>query len=486
MNFKNRIIINWIVLSLVLILSILLYTYNLDFPHWYHADETKKLRFLNSFRNSVLGKHDFHHPLLMIQLGRITNLIYEPFLGTMTSLRLVSVFSGSLILIFSYLISERIRNNKFGWFYILNLCLMPILVIHAHYFKEDMIYTAFSLGSIWAFFKFIDNPNIKNNFILCICLGLTISSQYKGFLLPIIFFLFILIFYKNERKKIVLKNLCFVFFISIILFLVINYPIFFQPKVFLKGVIFQLQHISDGHLIKTRSTDYFFTFHLFKSLMPGMTPLVASFSILSLIYYIRNWFKLLLIEKFFIFYILIFYLIHEISPTKPPPDFMRYMIPIIAPLIFLNCKLVFKILEKNKYLGLILAITLLVGPLIESILLTKNLKHDTRELAADYFIKYKSKIIGEKYTQQFPEVRSLVRKPISEYQNDGIRYLVASSFEYQRFIDTIENHTQQNEVVHEYYQTYINLFKYPYIEIKPRYKSFAFSNPIIRIIDITK
>jgi len=54
---------------------------------------------------------------------------------------------------------------------------------------------------------------------------------------------------------------------------------------------------------------------------------------------------------------------------------------------------------------------------------------------------------------------------------------------YDRFIrgKSLKN---QGEAVYEAYQKYGELFSLPFTEITPPYKSFAFHNPTVRIIDI--
>lgn len=43
----------------------------------------------------------------------------------------------------------------------------------------------------------------------------------------------------------------------------------------------------------------------------------------------------------------------------------------------------------------------------------------------------------------------------------------------------------QSDKVYAMSRGYRELFKHPYTEIKPPYKSYAFSNPTIRIVDIS-
>jgi hypothetical protein len=58
-----------------------------------------------------------------------------------------------------------------------------------------------------------------------------------------------------------------------------------------------------------------------------------------------------------------------------------------------------------------------------------------------------------------------------------------SSFNYERFFIGAEWWGQQPKV-YKTHKKYMQLFSYPYREIIPAYKTFAFSNPVIRIIDI--
>jgi hypothetical protein len=66
-----------------------------------------------------------------------------------------------------------------------------------------------------------------------------------------------------------------------------------------------------------------------------------------------------------------------------------------------------------------------------------------------------------------------------------VKYLVASSFLYERY-EYGAQLSDQKQKVYRRHNAYKELFLHPYIEIKPVYKSFAFSNPTIRIIDISE
>ena len=73
-----------------------------------------------------------------------------------------------------------------------------------------------------------------------------------------------------------------------------------------------------------------------------------------------------------------------------------------------------------------------------------------------------------------------------ELKAAGFRYVVASSLRYDLYYygATLRH---QKESVYEAKRTYDDLFdRFPYHEVNPEYKSFAYSNPVIRILDLDK
>jgi hypothetical protein len=87
-------------------------------------------------------------------------------------------------------------------------------------------------------------------------------------------------------------------------------------------------------------------------------------------------------------------------------------------------------------------------------------------------------------------VASLAELDLIKLQNEKkTRYLLASSFTYDRYFvreKIIKNQSLKKKMkILEYSWKYEFLFSHPFIEIKPAYRTFAFSNPTIRIIDIS-
>src|SRR5262249_54025424 len=73
-----------------------------------------------------------------------------------------------------------------------------------------------------------------------------------------------------------------------------------------------------------------------------------------------------------------------------------------------------------------------------------------------------------------------------ELRSKGRPLLVTSSFAYDRFFRGARM-TGQHPYVYEAAAKYEELFdSFEYVELAPAFKSIAFSNPVIRIVDLTR
>jgi len=476
-----------IILMIIIIISLRLNLYNNDFPFNYHADEPKKIEFIKNY------SQDFSHPILMLQVVRILNLFFRfsenqdiVILG-----RITTACFGTLIVLLSYLISRGLMDKNYSLIIALAAATSPILVIHSHYLKEDIIFTCFSLMSILFLINFISHLTKPFTVLLGLSTGLALSSQYKGVLLvPVYLAVPLIISLKKDSLITFYKKILISLIISLLTFLIINYPILFDPSVFKEGVAYEGGHVLKGHYgLKIFPLPHLFSFHLLNSVIPGMTLLLTLFALYYMVYSLIKWKKTIWQEKILLFYVLLFYFSVELPPLKPFPDFMRYVIPIIPVLLYFaygGVKLIGLYLKSMKagfLVVLLLAATLFI-PLYESIQLVYHLNKDTRALAEKWINKTSQKAKYEKYASTQHDVISLTDLNIREEQNNNVTYLVASSFMYDRFVfgGKLEN---QDKEVYERQKKYEMLFSYPFIEIRPAYKTFAFSNPTIRIIDIS-
>ncbi|MFH2138164.1 MAG: phospholipid carrier-dependent glycosyltransferase [Candidatus Omnitrophota bacterium] len=472
-------------LLLILVFALCFNLFNNNFLLGYHPDEIKKVDFIKTH------KQDFRHPILMLQSVRLLNVFfcYTPDQSVVELGRASTAFYGALAVLFAYLIFRQSIPKRYALFAALTVAMSPSMVIHSHYLKEDIIFTCSALLSLLLFIEFIRYRDLRRALLFGVGLGLAISAQYKGFLLIPFYFVMPIVIEVKEKWR-YYRSIISAFCVSGFTFLLVNYPIVFNFSTFRHGFLLEKNHALQGHAIKISALSQCFGFHFFNSLIPGMTLLIAVLAVSGIVYSIFRWRQIKWIEKVLLFYAGYLYLLHEIVPLKPFPDFIRYMIPIIPVMDFFAVKIILVI---NNYL-IRTRLRVLVYPLLlltlgipfhDSLQLVNNLNKDTR-MQAEKWIKERNKnALYEEYASIHKDMFSLVEADIPLVRKNGVDCLVVSSFVYDRYIFG-SSLKDQYENVYEAAKTYRELFKLPYEEISPAYKSFAFSNPTIRIINISE
>ncbi len=483
MNLKGR-FPEWLVLSGILFLSLFLNIWNNNFPPGFHPDEFIKLKFISHF------KPDFHHPILMIQAARLVNKflqLTDPkailFLG-----RTLSGVWGMIMVLFTYLLAREILSRKWALLTALAVAVSPILVIHAHYLKEDIIFLCFSMFCLYRFIKYLHVQNWHNTLWFGLAMGLMFSAQYKG-LLFILLYLLAPLLKAIENKKRYYMNFACAFFLAVVIFLCVNYAIFSDWKFTTGGMEYQWQYIvKGGHTLKITPLESYFTFYFIHSLGPGMTWLVLILSCLGIIVVLAKRKKFLWPDRVLVCYVALYYFTVEVVSAKAFPDHMRYIIPVVPVLIYFSCRFLEFLDEYFKsgmarLIGVLVTLIFIFVPLYDSVMLDYFLTKDTRLQAQEWIANAKAKVMFESYVYPFEIVGKLTDVDVAQWQAQGFEYLVASSFQYGRYLYG-EHLKNQDKVVYDTAKTYRDLFEFPYREIRPAYKTFAFSNPVIRIIDI--
>jgi len=134
-------------------ISLVFNLYSNDFELGYHADEYKKVKSI------LTNTQEFKHPLLMLQVVRLANRVFD--VDSRTDIvilgRTTTAIFGSLIVSLIYKISKRRLSEAYALGAALLTAVSPGLVIHSHYFKEDIVMTFGIFLSIHFFFEFCDN-----------------------------------------------------------------------------------------------------------------------------------------------------------------------------------------------------------------------------------------------------------------------------------------------------------------------------------------
>ncbi|XXJ17990.1 ArnT family glycosyltransferase [Desulfovibrio caledoniensis] len=480
----------FLVISLF-VFSFALNLYNNGFDYHLHSDEPKKVTFIR------VGSQDFMHPTFMLKLSKVIKKItrIDDEQQIAVAGRTVSAFMGACIVLATFFLALNLLPPAFALLASISVSVSPILVIHAHYLKEDVYCTAPLLFSVLFLIKAIETKKYTYLTLFGLFYGIALSSQYKSALFLVIL-LAVPFVDKNLPKNWYAKRLAGSLAISILTFLIINYNIFIDTANAYKGLAHEIEHIQTGHSIRFHPADYLFLFHFERSLIPGMTIAATALCTLGVFISIYRWNRSILLERVLLLCIFLFYFAHEISPLKPAPDFMRYMIPIVPMLLILGWigivriyRLVYPSAGKPLGYALLLAATsaLCLAPAYQTVNIVANLVDDTR-LAANDFINntgkgyvYETYGLPRFFDKEF--IESAADVDIAKARGNGICLVVASSMEYDRYYYGLRS-KDQNETVYRRHQAYEELFQYPYVEISPKYETFAFSNPTIRIVDI--
>ncbi len=303
--------------------------WNNDFPLGYHDDEPKKVWFIR------VHAQDFHHPLLMLQAARVINA----FLG-LDAGQQVAVLGRSLSAVYatlSVLVLYALLRDLLSWPYrvlaTLAFATSPILVVHAHYLKEDALLTCLCLLSLLCLLRFLEEPDRRRVVLLGLSTGLALSSHYKALLLFLLYAVTIPVIGARPLGRLYTR-LGQVGLLALCVFLVINYPLLFDPDRFMRGIQWDLARIETGHGIRFDPSSHFFSFHLVHSLVPGLTVAMALAALGGLVYVCVGRHRISAPDRIFLMYLALFHVSIELSASKPGPGFMRYVLPEVPILIY--------------------------------------------------------------------------------------------------------------------------------------------------------
>lgn len=486
----------------ILIISLALNLYANDFELGYHADEPKKVNFI------ITNTQDFRHPIFILQVVRFVNKLFEfsspaqiVILG-----RVTTAFWGTAVVFLTYKFSKQKLPERYALGAALLTAVSPGIVVHSHYLKEDIAMTFAILLSFPFFFKFSDEilstmairtqPS-ANEYSLAqhwrqivlwgLSIGLACATKYQAVIIVLVYS-GIPLFIPHLRKRVYLMGLFAALVIAGTTFLFINFPVFLDYETFIAGLKFELKHSLTGHnLIAIYPLEQLFSFHLRFSIIPSLTLFPVVLALSFMLYRLVKWRNTDWPDRFLIVYGIVFYAIVEASPLKPIPGFERYIVPLIPILAYMCMQAIRSIImyapqKVGPTLSLLLIALTIFHPTIVTIKLLYYLDKDTRAQVEEVLADSPTPIVAERYAGISQEIVSLTDLDLLG-EDRQICTLVASSFTYDRYLFAGKLRAQNAEIYARYHQ-YLSLFEYPFVEITPSYKSFAFSNPTIRIINL--
>ena len=231
------------------------------------------------------------------------------------------------------------------------------------------------------------------------------------------------------------------------------------------------------------------------SLYEGVGPFLLILAILGLAMQLSRWRKANFLDRIMITYALFYYTFIEASPLIAWPDTSRYAVPLVLPIAYFAgisidqwaiwlTKRTNWPPRKTLAVAQIATIFVLLPNTITSLRLIASLGRDTRILAENLLKGKSSQLITEPYGTSFGvRVKSLAELDLCHLDR-RIRYLVASGFLYGRYEFAAKINSKYATKAELIWKRYQVIFHIPYKELRPKFRSYAFSNPTIRIIDL--
>lgn len=458
-----------------------LYTTNADFPLGFHSDEPKKVQF------ALSQEHDFHHPLLMVQAMRLARevlAIDTPEAMVVAGRRL----SAAYMLIgvgLSLVLFLRLLGPVWAWAAAAALAVTPLVSVHAHYIKEDAVFFPAVVAALLALIRYAERPE-RGAAMLGVAMGIALAAQYKALLLVALAYALPALGVV-PRSSDYFRGLRRASWIALGIFVLVCYPLLLSATTFGGGFTNQVGHVIGGHYVKIYAIPELFTYHLRESLVPGLTPALLALAAGGVLWATGSWRRLDVAWRIALLYLGAFYLSAELSPSKPPPDFMRYMIPAAPIVVAVAFRLLRELGALQARWAAVLSVVVLVLTLRASLLVVDQLGTDTRFEAAELIAELEAggaRVAIESYA-------GLVRADLfhtdlggpAELRSRGFTHLAVSSFALDRYVEGARR-AYQRPAVYEMARHAQELLALPHTEIRPQHPSFAYSNPTIWLVDL--
>ena len=470
-------------LGAILLLAAALYFTHADFPVELHPDEGTKVGFV------LTGTQDFKHPLLLLQLVRgMRRTVPTDDPQRIAAMgRAVSGAAGLAILVFAHGLFRRSLGRRWALLATLLLAVAPILAVHAHYFKEDVLLTAACVGALLALCRCVEGRR-PATIELGVAIGLACATHYKGVLVVVPCLAApALVAVGSWRRW--YGRMGAAIGIAAVVFAVVNLPMLYDPEAALAGARFEAWHAASGHHVSVGGPADGRAFHLRRSLIPGLTEVVVALAALGAVIGLRAWQAAVPATRLLLVFGLVSYLVVELAPLKPFPGYMRYVLPAVPAVVLAACLALREIAAplRARALGWVAALVAVVAvamPATRSARLVRHLDDDSRARAEAWLAAHDGRAMRELYAGRPVDRVSVADVDLATARAAGVTHVVASSFLYERIARGAALTPGADGLVHEYAEKYRRLFARPYTEIPPAYMSFAFSDPTIRIVDI--
>lgn len=454
------------------------------FPATFHPAELRLARIVAG------GTSDWSDPALATHLGRAAAALLEingTDAITRTGRGLAALFGALSVLLLWRLLRDALRPRA-ALFGAALAAVSPLLVSHAHYFTPDTLALFLALAALLCLTRVLEGGKAPLAAVLGLAVGLACSALYGGLLL-VLTCLTVPAVERRARSQDYQRSLAQAGLVAAAVFVALDYPLFLDPGQILAGPWHELRRFALGDHLFVPGHAHGFTFHLRESLAPGFTWPVIAATVAGIGAAVARRRNLPTTARIVFLYGALAYLLAEISPRKPHPGFVRYMLPVI-PAVALACGLALEALEERlaatplRWVAPAVLALLLALPALRSFELIARLGDDTRLRADAWTAENAGRVLREPHSSAHPhDFASLAAVDLDAARRSGVTHVTTSSFTYDTFARG-SRLAGQHDYVYERHERYQELFGYPYEEFAPKGPTLGWSNPTVRVLDI--
>lgn len=468
--------------------SLALFTIDNGFALGFHPDEV-------TWTNNVLAAHwDLEQPLLLREIvalivaaARTGNSQHVVEIG-----RWVCALAMAAGIVGLFAIIKPRAGKAAALIAAAAAALTPLVAIHAHYFKDDAPLFCCCTLAVLAFRRFLTAPGRTSITLLGLALGAAVSSKEPGLFLFPVFGLAILTQPRGEWRALI-AGFAVAVTIAAAVFVLADIPMLIEPGRTATELGGENRGIFTGHWDGVHYAPWF---HFTHSLWEGVGPAVMTIAAIGVLFAAGQRFADPT-DRLMVIYTVLFYAVIELSPLKPGPDAGRYTLPLVVPLAHFfglaigEARTLLTMAWPRWRRGMSLAVhalalgaALIAG--IGTVRLIAQLDDDTRQQANRLLAGKGTQIVTELFgTSIGRRVPSLAVLDPAE-RGGAARYLIASSLLYGRYEYGAAVGGPGNAAATETWTKYQAIFAaHGYCEIRPDYKTYAMSNPTIRIVDLS-
>lgn len=486
----------------VVALALGLRLWNLHFglPEWYHPDELLKARAVARIAAGDLHPGSFYHPSFMLYAAALTLRLQHPG-GTgideqaaVRAGRLTVALLATATVGLTFVAGVYAYDTFVGLVAALLLAVAPLHVVCSHYLKEDVPLAFWATGVLIASLRIVSRGAPRDSVVAGLLAGIAAGTKYTGLLFVALPGLAV-----RERGRSAPESDAAgtatrrVVTAAAVGFLLTTPFALLDVMGFVRGAAHEGGNAFTGMAgIRVWPFAYVWTYHLQYSIVPGFGLLPTVLAVIGIL--LALW-RRAPADRLLVITVLALYLIFESSPYKPPPNADRHVVPLL-PFLAILAATAWRAgtqLSRERRAAIGLLAIVVAGPLLSSVRLTSAMQPDTRQAAAAWLREHacgSARIVLEgalnsggvlvpAYVPALPSACAATYIYSLERDRDQLEnadIAVASSFMYERFLRLLPASAETRQFYERFFASHRLM-----AEFVPRYGSYGFHNPTIRI-----